>query len=344
MKLPNGYGTVYKLSGKRRNPFIVRKTTGWTDEGKQIYTTLGYYPTRTKALQALAEYNNNPYDLLMSKMTFSQVYEKWFNSTFDDNTNRSTIKNYSSVYKYCTALYDMPMCEIRLQHMQKIIDENSDAAQTASRLKVLFNKLYVWCIQNDYVKKNYAEYLKATKKESANNSRRAFSQSDINTLWSVADKNPNAPIVLMLIYCGVRISELLDLKKEDVNLEEQWFKVRASKTNAGIRVVPIADKVLSFWKSYMERSNCEYAVCTTAGEKLQYDNFKRNYWKPLMDMLNMDYTPHETRHTCISLLVMSNCNPTTRKKIVGHKSQMDLGEAVYTHIYVEELLKAINKI
>jgi hypothetical protein len=28
MKLPNGYGSVVKLSGKRRNPYQVRKTTG----------------------------------------------------------------------------------------------------------------------------------------------------------------------------------------------------------------------------------------------------------------------------------------------------------------------------
>ena len=29
MRLANGIGTVYKLSGNRRNPYIVRKTTGW---------------------------------------------------------------------------------------------------------------------------------------------------------------------------------------------------------------------------------------------------------------------------------------------------------------------------
>ncbi len=29
MRLPNGYGSVYKLSGKRRKPFIVKKTLGY---------------------------------------------------------------------------------------------------------------------------------------------------------------------------------------------------------------------------------------------------------------------------------------------------------------------------
>ena len=29
MRLANGVGSVYKLSGNRRNPYIVRKTVGW---------------------------------------------------------------------------------------------------------------------------------------------------------------------------------------------------------------------------------------------------------------------------------------------------------------------------
>ena len=48
----------------------------------------------------------------------------------------------------------------------------------------------------------------------------------------------------MLIYSGVRISEMLDLLKSDVHLDEQFFDVIDSKTENGIRKVPIADKVL----------------------------------------------------------------------------------------------------
>lgn len=186
--------------------------------------------------------------------------------------------------------------------------------------------------------------LDFTKEKDKPAERRAFSKEHINLLWDAADLNQNAPIVLMLLYSGVRVNELLNLRKEDVNLEEQWFKIRASKTNAGIRIVPIADVVLPFWKEIMRRSKCPYAVCTPEESRLNYDNFRKNYWHPLMDQLNLDYTIHETRHTCNSLLIMANVNPTIRKKIIGHTSQMDIGEAVYGHIYIEELLKAINQI
>lgn len=63
-----------------------------------------------------------------------------------------------------------------------------------------------------------------------------------------------------------------------------------------------------------------------------------------MKQLNMKQTPHDTRHTCISLLTKADVNPTTIKKIVGHKGAMSLTEKVYTHIDYQTLLDAINKI
>lgn len=343
MKLPNGFGTVYKLSGNRRKPYIARKTTGFDENGKQKYFTIGYYETKSEALQALAEYNCDPYDLAMSKITFEEIYKKWFDDTFDDNSNRSTVKNYQTAYNHCNSLYKMKMCDIKLLHMQKILDECPNGYESANRIKTLLHKIYAWCMQREYIRKDYAKDLKLSKPK-PETTRKAFTREHIDILWNTVNENRNIAIVLILIYSGVRINELLDLKKEDVNLDEQYFRVRASKTNAGVRIVPIADKVLPFWRSFMERSRCPYAICTTEGERLTYDNFRKRYWYPLMDKLNMNYTIHETRHTCNSLLIMSNCNPTIRKKIMGHKSQMDIGEAVYGHIYTDELLKAINQI
>ena len=57
----------------------------------------------------------------------------------------------------------------------------------------------------------------------------------------------------------------------------------------------------------------------------------------------MKHTPHDTRHTCISLLTKADVNPTTIKKIVGHKGAMSLTEKVYTHMDYQTLLDAIKK-
>ena len=52
--------------------------------------------------------------------------------------------------------------------------------------------------------------------------------------------------ILILIYTGCRIGELLELKKEDIHLDERWFYVKEAKTQAGIREVPIAEKIVGY--------------------------------------------------------------------------------------------------
>jgi integrase len=63
-----------------------------------------------------------------------------------------------------------------------------------------------------------------------------------------------------------------------------------------------------------------------------------------MELINANHTPHDTRHTCISMLTEKDVSPTYIKMIVGHSGAMSLTERVYTHIDIAELLKAINKI
>ncbi len=58
----------------------------------------------------------------------------------------------------------------------------------------------------------------------------------------------------------------------------------------------------------------------------------------------MKHLPHDTRHTCISLLAEAEVTPTYVKKIVGHKGAMSMTEKTYTHIDMKYLLDAINKI
>lgn len=173
--------------------------------------------------------------------------------------------------------------------------------------------------------------------------REKFTKAEIDRLWKASD-DKYYQIVLMLIYSGVRISEILNLKREDVNLKEQYFDVKLSKTDNGIRRVPIADKVLPFFKNWYNDGESEYLLHTESGNKFDYRNYYDSYFTPLMVNLNMDHTPHCTRHTCISILAEAQVDQTTIKKIVGHSGAMTMTERVYTHLDVEVLINAINKI
>lgn len=77
MRNPNGYGTVAKLSGQRRRPYIVKKTIGWNDKGHPIYDIIGYAETREAGNIMLAEYNRDPWDVDRAKITLQQLFNLW---------------------------------------------------------------------------------------------------------------------------------------------------------------------------------------------------------------------------------------------------------------------------
>ena len=149
---------------------------------------------------------------------------------------------------------------------------------------------------------------------------------------------------MILINTGVRIGELLELKKENVHLEKQYFEIVSSKTESGIRKVPIANHMIPIFENWLQYSKADTLLCTPDHKPLTYRNYYDSYWKPLLEPLNIKYTPHSTRHTFISMLTVLNTNQTTIKKIVGHSGAMSLTERTYTHLDVQTLVDAVNKL
>ena len=62
-----------------------------------------------------------------------------------------------------------------------------------------------------------------------------------------------------------------------------------------------------------------------------------------MSQLQFNHRPHDTRHTCITLLTEANVDQRIIRQIVGHKGD-SLTENIYTHIDIYKKLEAINKI
>lgn len=350
MRLPNGYGTVYNLGGKRRNPFVAKKTVGWKivdGKERQTYITIGYFPDRKTALQELAKYNENPYDVNSAKLTFSEIYEKWYDECYPNETEigkKQKMRNYIMAYNKCQTLYDMPINSVKAHHIQQVIDSAKGSYESTKRIKHLCSKMFEYCIKYEFLTKNYAtDVVITTKKKTA--VKEPFSIKEVNLLWDKTNENIYIKFVLILIYSGCRIGELLNLNKEDVDLKQQCFTIKASKTESGIRIVPIHNKVLSFWKEFYKLSTEEAMFVGYNKKRLDYSNFLKKYWNPLIkEQLNMNHTIHETRHTFITRSVVQGLNKTIIKKIVGHKSQMDLTERVYTHIDIEEMKNEMNKI
>ena len=354
MRLPNGFGSVTKMKGNRRNPYRVRKTVScYVDEKGYIVQklkTIGYYATREEALTALVNYNQNPYDIDASKITFKEVFEKWSTEHFP-KVSKSNVHGYNASFKLCEDIQNMVFADVRLHHLQGVVDHCDKNYPTLRKLKVLFNMMYKWSMQHDICAKDYSEFVDVAqyKDKNPNNIKRApFTDEEIEKLWKASTFNQadSISIILMMIYSGVRVGELRELRKENVHLDEKYFYIESSKTPAGIRNVPIADKVLPFFRYWMQKNpECKYLIHTDAGKMFQDRNYRDSYWMPVIEQLQLDpeHHPHDTRHTCVSLLTKAGVDERLIKKIVGHAGK-GVTEQVYTHIEMEQLLEAVNMI
>lgn len=337
MKNPNGYGSIFKLSGNRRKPFAVRITTGWTDEGKQTYQYLGYYESRRKAMMALADYNNNPYDLSSNKITYKDMYELFKKERFDKFTKKNQ-GIYNMSFNLSSDLHELIFKDIRKHHMQSVIDNCDKSHETKKKIKTLFNQLYKIGLENDLIQKDYARFVEMPA-NMVKSSRKPFTLDEIQLLWNNVNNIKNADTVLIMIYTGLRPGELVEIKKESVNLEERYFR-GGFKTTAGTnRIIPIHNKIHSLIEHRMI-SNSKYLITNDEGSKMSYDSYY-NAWNKIMRKLKLDHTPHNSRHTFATLMDNSGANKLSIKKIMGHSSE-GVTDSVYTHKDVEQLVLAID--
>lgn len=355
-KLPNGYGTIYKMSGKRSKPYRAMKTDKWiidpvTGKSKQIRSTIGYYQNREDAMIALANYNENPYDIKADSITFSEVYEKWSENYFPTLSNPSSIRTVTAAYAYCNGLYNIRMKDIRVSHLEGTILNAKVGDSTKSRIKSLFNMMYKYAIAHDIVEKDYASVMFANGnpiKRSRAKEVIPFSQEEIFLLWDNLNNIAFADMILIGIYSGWRPQELAILKTKDVDLEAETM-LGGLKTDAGKnRIVPIHPLIKPLIENRMKEAiamQSEFLFNDANGQQgtyMTYDKYRKRFEK-VMNYLKLTHRPHETRHTFITKAKACNVDEYILKLIVGHAIN-DITEKVYTHRTIAQLRAEMEKI
>lgn len=295
-------------------------------------------------MQALSEYNSSPYDITRETITFERVYQLWSNEHFK-KVSDSSIERYSNAYrKYCKSLYKMRFKDIRLTHLQGVIDDSGMAHPTRASIKTLFNVLFTYAMKNDIIEKDYAQYVDIGQREGKVN-RKPFTQEEIQKIFDNVNKIEYMDTILIMIYTGLRVGELLDLKIDNIHLDERYM-IGGFKTEAGTnRIIPINKKIEPFIKKYYEQNrDKEYLIINSLGRPFTYSNYRREKWDNIMEKLKLDgHRPHDCRHTFATLMDNVNANKLSIKRIMGHASP-DITDKVYTHKSIEDLIQAIDLI
>lgn len=336
--MKNNYGSVYKMKDKpRRNPWRVVKTVKDLD-GKSKRKTIGYTRTKAEGLELLAKYNTNPYSLNTTKMTFIEVLEKWKELHFEKLEPR-TVRQYKSICKHFEPIKDIPMLELTTMQLQELFNSVTLAPASKRLLKAVLNQVYKYALKMDIVIKDCSEFLELGKKQAVIE-RKIFTNEEISKLWKYKELQW-VDTVLIMIYTGLRIGELLTIESKNVDLENRTIR-GGIKTDAGKnRIIPINMEILPLIKNRMSLEH-QYLITGVRGKKLLYQNYIL-FFNKLMDQLNMTHTIHDCRHTFASLLSNADANKISIAKIIGHSSYLTT-EKIYTHKDVEELKKAVDLI
>ena len=295
------------------------------------------------------------------QMTLSE-YAEIFLKSRESTTKKSTYHTYVwTLSKHILpTLGGVELCKIDNLCLQRFADEK---LKTFSKKSVrefvglVKNILNDACL-NEIIepKKFMIKYPKTEKSE-----YKTLSEDDFKKFeeYLLSQKKPHAIGELIMLETGMRIGEMCGLKWEDINFDNNTIKIKrtvqriyepksktseinvgSTKTNAGERTVPIAQKISEYLKVFKKDGNIYVA---TGKDVPTEPRTHRQYHKRLMNKIGIEYiTPHGLRHTFATRAIQSGVDPKTVSAILGH-SNSNITLNIYTSVTEDMLRKGIEK-
>lgn len=295
-----------------------------TDNGKQ--KPVEYFPTQIEAEIFAADYNKIHKHHVLSghKETLEELYIRWKAAHIaDTEPSKSTLAS------------------LKHRDYQAVLDGMKKSGLGYSSLKKvrsLISLIEKYAIETEVIQKSYAPLLRIGKNHPIH-PHHPFSRQKINRLWSIVDQ-PGVDTILILLYTGMRVGEMLQLQKSDINQRQQLLRITRSKTASGIRTIPIHHRIQNLIYSRIQ-SPGSFLITDKNGHPYSYGRYCC-MWRHVMTLINADiHTTHDCRHTVATLLDNAGANETAKRRILGHAGG-DVTESVYTHKGIRQLRKCIE--
>lgn len=384
MKNPNGYGTIKKLSGKRRRPFAVMITTeyekGMTADLKEIeflkgrisdelYTELekeysafcetaeikytqkqkaiGYYATRKEAMVALAEYNRNPYSLDKKSLTFDDIYTGRIKNEKLPVLSEGTQKNYETAYKACTELHDMRITDIKADTLQKFFSLSESSVYVQRNILTLLRWAFEYAMESDIVEKDYSRFVKLKFPEKKNE-KEPFTRDEIYAIKEYVSDTENR---------AVRHADTVLFMIYTGLRVGEMLSLKSEDVHLDERYITVrgtktkaAQRLVPIHRDIHElvarrmNENKTYLFTMKKDSTLQYNRYIRAVLIPLLEELNIE---GKTSHTCrhtFASLAASCGMNEILKKKIIGHKSADITIDTYTHVFIEDIVREIDKL
>lgn len=360
-----------------------------TENGKRIVRTV-----YGKTMQELEENEREirvklkkGFNLMEDKKTFGSWAKVWLEEK-EMMVSRGRYINYKSAIEKFYPLYPYRLEQLYSTDFQRIINQWAKKSKTTGQpssksclleMKQAASQVYQLAINNRVTEFNPLTGVKVKALISPKR-RRALTEEEQHWILETPHRAQTAAMIMM--YAGLRRGELIPLKWNDIDFQEDTISVTKSvekvdghfelkdgaKSENGVRVIPMPD-ILSSYLKEQKKEAASIFVCPKAKGQMMTESAFRRMWESYLVELNFRYgdfsayggrknsvhdpegvpmvierfTPHYLRHTHASILFMSGVDVMTAKELMGH-ADIETTLGIYTHLSKTHKKKEISKL
>lgn len=248
------------------------------------------------------------------------------------HSSGNTIASYKrDLMKLCKYFNDLGVEDVKgisvtdLNSYIIYMENNKMSMATISRNIASIKSFFLFLLKNGVVEKDCAEQLKPPKIEKK--PPQILTVEEINLLLKQPSKQSPKEVrdkaMLELLYAtGMRVSELVSLKLEDINLTLGYIICR---DNGKDRVIPIENAAKAALENYTKNyrdglcKDSEYLFSNLHGSQMT----RQGFWKIIKSYakkagIDKDITPHIIRHSFASHLVSNGADLKAVQEMLGH--------------------------
>ncbi len=227
--------------------------------------------------------------------------------------------------------------------------KEGNSPRTLARRFSSIRSFFQFCVSEEYLQHNPAIFLDSPK--FSQHIPYVLTREEIHSMLAVADKSDKSSqrdgLILEILYAaGLRVTELISLKLQDIDFERSLVKTHGKGDKD--RLVPIhrkaSDKLLEYIKNIRPLFNpkCDALFVNRSGNALT-----RQYaWKmiqkyALLAGIRQKISPHTFRHSFATHLLEHGADLRSVQLLLGHS---DLAATqIYTHIQSAHLINSIDE-
>lgn len=331
----------------------------YTDLGKKHYITLRTTKSSRELERMVNEHNRKVEDRQYTKktdITFLEYAQTW-RKVYKANREKNTQAMYDNDIKKFSALEGVKLTDISRIHYQIVINNAEGHPRTQQQIALTFKQVLKSAVADKYLPASIigdifdnTDQIKYTPDE-----KRPLTEAEKTAVFKADLKPQDKAFVYILYGCGLRRGEALALTIFDVDLERRTLSVRraiafdrndpyvkSTKSENGVRTVPIPSKVYPFIRTYCKSIRREKLFCMRNGEMITKSSY-RKMWDRIVKTLQeassepiTGLTAHVFRHNyCTNLCYQIPAISIGKiAELLGDTEKMVL--EVYNHIIAEK--------